>query len=211
MRWNGSTWVELGSRAASERGISRTSGASVNPSLAINQFGTLVVAWQDDSSGNEEIYVRRWTGKFWEEIGSGSASNGGISKNSGFSRSPSDTRCYSGKTIVAWEDNSGTGGDNFEIYARVWNGSGWDELAGSAHGGGISGSSRASYAATAAIGADGEPLVAWSDMSGTQDFRADIYFRRWGGSSWQEMDAGSASGGGISNLTGFSVDPQIGG
>ena len=37
--------------------------------VAVAPDGTPYVAWRDDSSGDDEIYVRRWSGSIWEEVG----------------------------------------------------------------------------------------------------------------------------------------------
>ena len=136
-------WAQVGARSASGGGISANDGTSRYPSLAIAPDGTAYVAWEDDGGGDWEIYVRRWNGTIWEEVGSGSASGGGISDNGGWSRSPSLAVAPDGMPHVAWSDDSG--GD-YEIYLLRWNGSSWEEVgAGSATGGGISdngGSSR---------------------------------------------------------------------
>ncbi len=116
-RWNGSSWEEVGTGSASGGGISDNSGESVSPSVAIAPDGTPYVAWKDESNGNGEIYVRRWNGNGWEEVGAGSASGGGISDNSGESYVPSVAISPGGTPYVAWYDDSS--GD-CEIYVRRW-------------------------------------------------------------------------------------------
>jgi hypothetical protein len=203
-RWNGSSWEEVGTGSASGGGISDNDGASWVPSLAVAPDGTPYVAWYDDSSGDEEIYVRRWNGSSWEEVGSGSASGGGISDNDGWSYRPSVAVAPDGTPYVAWYDDSS--GDE-EIYVRRWNGSSWEEVgSGSASGGGISDNSGNSSRASVAVAPDGTPYVAWQDDSGG-DY--EIYVRRWNGSSWEEVGSGSASGGGISDNSGDSYSPSV--
>jgi len=58
--WNGSSWEEVGVGSASGGGISNNIGWSGVPSLAIAPDGTPYVGWPDDSSGDWEIYVRRY-------------------------------------------------------------------------------------------------------------------------------------------------------
>jgi hypothetical protein len=48
--------------------------------------------------------------------------------------------------------------------------------------------------------------VAWVDNSGSD---AEIHIRRWNGSAWTEVGAGSASGGGISNDSTESCCPSL--
>lgn len=54
-------------------------------------------------------------GTAWEEVGTGSASGGGISNNSDYSGLASLAIAPSGIPYVAWADQSG---GNIEIYVR---------------------------------------------------------------------------------------------
>ena len=204
-RWNGSAWVEMAG-SASGGGISNNDGGSSAPSLAIGPDGNPIIVWDDDSSGNVDIYVRRWNGSAWVEM-AGSASGGGISNNDGFSSSPSVTISPDGNPIIAWNDDSS---GNVETYVRRWNGSAWVEMAGSASGGGISNNPKPSIDPSIVMGFDGKPIIAWTDKSYIySDFSSEIYVRRWDGTTWGEMDTGSASGHGISVLSGWSQIPTL--
>ena len=189
-------WEEIGG-SASGGGISDNSGESVDPSLAIGPDGTPVVAWTDTTSGNSEIYLRRWNDTAWVELG-GSATGGGISNTGIESGFPSLAIGHDGAAIVAWFER---GVKYIDIYLRRWNGAAWVELGGSATGGGISDNSGDSSRASLAIGPDGAPVVAWHDDSFGDD---EIYLRRWDGAAWVEL-GGSATGGGISDNSGDST------
>jgi hypothetical protein len=203
-RWNGSSWEEVGSDSASGGGISNSSDASFGPSLAFAPDGTPYVAWYDYSSGAAEIYVRRWNGSTWEEVGAGSASGGGISDNGGSSRFPSLAFAPDGTPYVAWEDDND---DDYEIYVRRWSSWSWKEAgADSASGGGVSDNDDDSYRPSLAFAPDGTPYVAWEDWSGGD---REVYVRRRSGSTWEEAGAGSAIGGGISNNAGNSWSPSV--
>lgn len=190
-RWNGSTWQEVGVGSATGGGISQGYATAGHPEIAVTPNGTPVVVWEDNRSGDWEIYVRRWDGSNWVEMGSGSATDGGISNNSSGSGIPALALDLDGNPIVAWHDD---GGGNLDIYARRWNGSAWTEMGGSATGGGISATDDLSGSPSVAVMADGSPVVAWDEGF----YGANIYLRRWNGAAWVEMGAESASGGGIS-------------
>jgi len=112
LRWNGLAWTEMNGSASSQ-GIGSNSTSS--PSASMSPDGKPVVAWIDDSSDDGEIYVRRWSGSAWVEVGLGSASGGGISDNSRGSWSPSLAVGPDGNPVVAWVDSSDNDG---EIYLR---------------------------------------------------------------------------------------------
>ena len=198
-------WEELGVGSASDGGVSGSGAVHGAPSVAIGLDNRPVVAWVDGSGGDYEIYVRRWDGSAWVEMGTGSASGGGISNNAGSSEEPTVAFGPDGMPVVAWVDNSL---DDFEIYLRRWNGSAWEELGGSASFGGLSNNTNGSGGPSVVIGNDLMPIVAWSNEAAGL-FNREIYVRRWNGSSWLEMGTGSASGGGISNDEGIDRAPSM--
>jgi hypothetical protein len=201
-RWDGNDWGEVGAGSATGGGISDNGGDSTHPTAAVAPDGTPYVAWSDDShsSGKPEIYVRRWDGNNWVEVGAGSATGGGISDSGGISVFPSLVVASDGRPCVAWSDY-------VEVYVRCWDGSAWAEVgAGSATGGGISDSGGWSSAPSLAVAPGGPPIVAWEDgYSGSRE----IYVRRWDGNNWVEVGAGSAPSGGISDSSGDSEFPSL--
>lgn len=209
-RWNGSSWEALAG-SATGGGVSATDGASLYPSLAVNSSGNPFVAWEDDTGGDIEIYLKYWDGDSWEEL-AGSASPpvtpiippvlGGVSAAAGGSFSPSVAVNSSGNPFVAWSQDVG---GNFEIYLKYWDGDSWEELSGSATGGGISANAGFSASPSLALNASGNPVVAWEDTTGGN---SEIYVKYWDGDSWEEL-SGSASGGGISANGGISILPSL--
>ena len=100
--------------SSAKKGISSSKKYSGLPSLALDSAGNPVVAWEFGvSSSNHEIYIKRWDGKAWVEVGKGSGSLGGISNNKGASSEPALALDASGNPIVAWSDNTSK---KFEIY-----------------------------------------------------------------------------------------------
>jgi len=200
-RWDGSDWSDLGGSAGGG-GISDNNGASLWPAVAVAPDGNPWVAWHDTSTGDSEIYVRRWTGTSWEQVGSSSAVGGGISANSGSSGFVALEIAPNGQAYAAWMDSSS--GDN-EVYVRRWNGSVWEQLAGSASGGGISNTPTRSGRPSIALH-DNLPAVAWAETETV----GEIYARRFDGSAWVEFGEHSASNGGVSNTPGLSQYATIG-
>jgi hypothetical protein len=131
-QWDGTQWVELGG-SATGGGVSGTTGLAQSASLAVDSGGLPVVAWTDTRTGNAEVYLKRWDGAQWVEIG-GSATGGGISNSPGASDLPSIALDASGNPVVAWRDS--TPGRPV-VYVKRWNGAQWAELAGSAGGSGV--------------------------------------------------------------------------
>jgi hypothetical protein len=199
-------WVEVGTGSASGGGISNNAGYSYSYpfSIAIAPDGTPYATWSESNGVDSEIYVRRWNGNSWEEVGTGSASGGGISNNTGGSYSASLAIAPGGTPYIAWSDNYS--GD-YEIYIRHRNGSTWEEVGeGSATGGGVSNNADWSGSTSLAIAPDGTLYVAWSDESSGNP---EIYIRHWNGSTWEEVGDGSATGGGVSNNAGWSQFPSL--
>ncbi len=195
-RWNGSAWVEMGPGSASGGGVSNTNGNSDFPALSADAAGSPVLAWHDNADGDNEIYIRRWNGSAWTEMGSGSAARGGISDNRGESSHPA-LALVGGDLFVVWDDDSK---GNLEIYGLAWDGSQWNDMGGSATGGGISRNDGDSILPSVAA-LDGRPVVAWGDLSGGD---SEIYARRYNGKRWTNAGKGSAEDGGISDNDGVS-------
>lgn len=196
-RWNGSAWEELGG-SATAGGLSGTAAESAAPSLKVDAAGTPTIAWSETPGS---IYLRRWGGATWDEIG-GSATGAGLSAPSTNASSPSLALDAAGAPLVAWQDFAL---GYSEPFFRRWNGMGWAELGGSASGRGVSGT--AGYSLSPVLAVDpltGFPVLAWAEFNGTED----IFVKRWNGVSWAEIE-GSATGGGISANAGSSQAPVL--
>lgn len=203
-RWNGSAWVELGARSASGGGISNNPGDSTYPSVTLDTMGNPVVAWSDNTNGNYEIYVKRWNGAAWVDLGLNSASNGGVSDNQGDSQSVDIAADGTGNIIVTWNDKTI---GKYVIYTLLWDGILWKEIgANSASAGGISQNMGQAYAPSLVIDRSGNPIITWQDNSVGYD---EIYVKRFNGTTWAEMGVRSASGGGISGTITNAQIPKI--
>ena len=136
-----------------------------------------------------------------------SATGLGISGDAGLSIEPTIAADSTGGQYVAWADSRN---GNFEIYLLRHNGGAWQELAGSAHDGGISATLGESRRPTIAFDATGAPIVAWTEITGSG---SNIYVARYNSSAngglgaWEALGT-SLNSGGISG-TGAADNAQI--
>lgn len=114
--FNGFSWFSLGGSDAAG-GVSANPGNSTNPSIAIGPDGSIFIAWQDDTSSNQEIYLRSYDGatNSWVELKESAHGTHGLSASIGESRNPScafmqitvpSTGVQRVIPVVAWEDTS---------------------------------------------------------------------------------------------------------
>jgi len=200
-RWTGTDWEPVGSGSAEGGGISNNNGGSAFVALQIAPNGQAYAAWMDSSSGDNEVYVRRWNGSVWEAL-AGSASGGGVSDTATRSGRPS-LALYDNLPVVAWAETDTVG----EIYVRRFDGTAWVEVGQhSASNGGISNTPGLSQYATIDITAAGKPYVGWYDFTLLQP---EIYVATLDAGQWVAAGAGAASGGGISNTGGISKEPNL--
>lgn len=94
--------------------LSQNTGLSFNPSIAITNTGTAVVAWNDNSYGNMEVMVSRTQdhGKTW-------SAPLNVSNNSGLSTFPTIEASPDGVLHMVYQD--GDGGQSAIYYARSTN------------------------------------------------------------------------------------------
>ncbi|MBN2842697.1 MAG: hypothetical protein JXM68_06375, partial [Sedimentisphaerales bacterium] len=111
-------WVELTSTEVGligatnnqqTAGVSNSTGNSFDSSITVDESGRPVVVWTEAyKSNNTEIFIKRWDGNSWEEIGENSASvnpaddNSGISSNSYQDIQPDIAINDDGDIIVSW-------------------------------------------------------------------------------------------------------------
>ena len=171
--------------------------ASLNPSIAATGPTFSVPSAALPTGGNS-------SGPWAQD--SGSASAGGVSNTTNTAIEPSVV-AGSNAQYVAWsDDRNGT----YQIYMAEQVGGVWQELAGSAHGGGISASIGDSRRPSIALDSLGNPMVAWTIYNGTS---TDIYVADYqpsansGMGGWVALGT-SLSAGGIS-ATGSADDAKI--
>ncbi|MBI84895.1 MAG: hypothetical protein CMJ81_17005, partial [Planctomycetaceae bacterium] len=201
---SGSGWTQLAG-SAQAGGLSDTASSSRRPAVAIGADDNPIVAWTERTLAGSVIRVASWDPAAdsglgaWTALGTSLAANG-ISGAGERADDPLIVDTPSGP-VVAWLDSS-TGTTN--VYVRRYSGGAWNELAGSASGGGVSNS--ASDVADLALASDGDNVaVAWTQTVGG---RGEIYLRQFSGGTWGELD-GSATAGGVSKNSGDSFGATL--
>lgn len=172
---NGASW-------RSTKRLTRNSGSSVYPSIAVSGNNVHVV-WQDETPGNSEIFYKRSenNGIIWGK-------QKRLTKNNGISSSPTVAVLGTHIYVTWWDTTSG----NAEIYFRSSNDNGttWGETRNISHNAGGS-----YYPVITTL--DGDIHVVWGDYSpGNQE----IHYR-WSsdnGTTWSKTkrltrNAGSSS------------------
>ena len=200
--WNGSQWAELAG-SGSGGGVSTSVQAARYPVLALEVAGAPVLAWADATPGPSQIYLKRWSGAQWVELG-GSASAGGIS-NLGMGEATHQCALAldgTDRPAVAWIMTTAFIG-TFQLYFKRWDGAQWVELGGSASGPGLA--TDVSGFPALAIDPSGNPVVAWQQSVNGMTPSVQIYLKRWDGAQWVEQ-GGSATSGGVSGTTGLLAE-----
>jgi hypothetical protein len=188
-------WIE-GAGSASGGGVSNnaTGPSGADMAMAIDPMGFPVAAWADGAPGALNVFLKKWNGAAWVELGS-SASGTGISGTSVANGTIDVAVDPAGNPAVLWGQGAG-------VFFRRWNGSGWIELAGS----GTTGMAPASNSISLALDSAGNPMVAYGSGSAA-------FLKRWNGTAWIGM-GGSDTGTGLSgpitglNLVSLAIDSQ---
>ena len=169
-RWNGSSWTQLGGSLDID-----LSKDAVEPALKFDSSGNPVVAWSEGNGNANNIYVKRWKGSAWTQVGS-SAVSGSFN-----ARTPALALDGSGNPVVTWRDSL-VAPTISNVLIERWDGLTWVSVGPGKLDVNDSGNvDRASFAPSVALTSSGNPVVAWSESDGTS---RNIYVKRWDGSSW---------------------------
>ena len=97
----------MGPGSASGLGVATTRRRSRS---STGSRGGPVLAWTNYATSLGDIYVKRFEGTTWVEIGSGSASGAGVSGGGGAARDPRLAFAASGDAYLAWSRRTTTTG-----------------------------------------------------------------------------------------------------
>ncbi len=167
-RWTGTSWVLLGTTSLDIF----TNQDAKNPSLALDNSGNPVVSWEESDGSSSNIYVKRWDGSGWIQLG------GILDVN--FNQTASNPNLAldaAGNPTVSWYEFDGSSSN---IYVKRWDGSGWTQP------GTILDANTNQNAANPSLALDaaGNPTVSWYEFDGSS---SNIYVKRWDGSGWTQL------------------------
>ena len=148
------------------------------PSIATDKDGKIVIAWyeQDIVTNQNRIFVKRWNGSTWEQLGN--ELNTAIDSSADY---PSLTIDYQNRLVLAWHETDAA--FNSIINVKIWTGTIWEQIGGG-HGGTTVKVDDGEFPSLA-IQPDNTPVVAYAK-------NGDIFVRLWNGSSWVTWDAAGA-------------------
>jgi hypothetical protein len=166
-RWNGTNWVQLGSFL----NIDNHQDA-YNPSLALDSSGNPTVSWSEFDGTSRNIYVKRWNGSSWVQLGTFLDAN--TNQNA---HNPSLALNSSGNPMVSWVESDGT---SWNIYVKRWTGTSWIKLGTFLD----ANTNQLAHHPSLALDSAGKPVVSWEEYGGTS---WNIYVKRWNGTSWVQL------------------------
>jgi hypothetical protein len=228
-RWTGSAWAFVGSDftgGGASNAVSFVSPTGTiqhdadTPTLTVNSDDHPVVAFSyytiidSEPTANTDVYVTRWNGSAWVAVGpavpagdtaAGNGGPGGVSNSDTGSFNPSIAAGPAGALALAWEEDTPTGATY--VWVRVWNGTNWVELAGSASDSGFALPETMNVAPRIAL--DGaRPVVAWQLRDSSAP--SQVFVLRWNGANaWEELGLDSANNAGISDAAFDALTPAL--
>ena len=171
--WSLPVWQLMGGESVNVDPMISVQSAS----MALTSAGDPVVLWLEDNPDSyppTDLYVKRWDGSAWELLG-GSLDEGSLGpmyNHHELTLTPDDT------PVVGWV--RATAVTDVGVVVQRWDGSAWLPF-GDVPFTADDGSPRWASVAT---GADGAPLLAWSEF---KDGLSRVYVARWTGSTWSRL------------------------
>ncbi len=161
-RWNGTAWVQDG---AGSLNIDANHQATA-PAIAFSG-PTPYVAWQEAGMAASQIYVRRWNGTAWVQLG------GSLNRDPSRAAAAPSIIVIGAAPYVAWRE-AGSSGE--QVYVARWDGVAWVGVGRSLNVDPVSIASEPT-----AMEVNGAPYVSWREE---QEGGAQVHLARWDGVAW---------------------------
>ena len=134
-------------------------------SLVLDSSGKPVVAWTESDGTSYNIYVKRWDGTAWQQVGA-TFLDANPDQNA---REPAIALDSSGKPVVAWTETDGTSNN---IYVKRWDGTAWQQVGATFL---DANTNQNAFSPSMALDSSGKPVVAWRESDGTS---TNVYVKR---------------------------------
>lgn len=159
-QWDGMSWI-LGPALNVDAARDATA-----PSLAFSG-PTPHVAWQEENATASQIYVRRWSGVAWQQLG------GSLNRDPTRHATAPVLAVDGANLYVAWQEAHATGS---QLFVARWDGAAWVGV-----GEALNAAASSSAAEPSLMLVNRAPLVAWREVSaaGTR-----VHVARWDGVAW---------------------------
>jgi hypothetical protein len=205
LKWSGSAWVDADGSGRESINVSTNTGYSGYPSICVDGSGNPHIAWEDNTSGNSEIYYLKWDGTAWVDADGSGQESINVSNNLDDSVNPSLRLDSAGNPHIVW-DNVGSGA--YDIYYLKWDGWKWVDADGSGQGS-ISVSNDLDYLGFPSLYMDSSdsPHIVWSNHILGENY--DIYYLKWNGTAWVDADGSGQGSKNVSNNPGDSIRPSL--
>ena len=159
--WNGAAWTKFGESLSAINGGTN----ALNPALALDEAGHPTVAWYEYDGDRAGIYVQKWNGSEWTQLG------GALSGNNGSAVYPTLALDEAGNPVVGWQNYDSS--TFFNIHVARWDSMSWNQLGGPLS---ANPANTPAYNPSLALDDHGFPLVAWEDRESTA---VEIHVRRY--------------------------------
>lgn len=168
IKFDGTQWVTAEGKnyAPALANVSNNLGFSEYPSLALDSKGNPHIAWDDDTTGNMEVFYIKWDGKIWVNA-QGQDYDGedaNVSRNKGLSEYPMLSLDKNDNAAIVWDDNTF---DYTDVYMVRWNGMNWTSASGQVYpttNAIVSMTPGDAYLPVVCIDNDGAPHLVWGDI-----------------------------------------------
>ena len=201
-------WVDTDGSGRESINVSTNTTYSGVPSLSIDNSGNPHIAWMDSDS-NYEIYYLKWDDvkKGWVDADGSGQESINVSSSTVDSKYLSFCLDSLGNPHIAWDEETTTA--NHEIYYLKWDdvkkewvdadGSGKEQI-------NISDNSGHSGYPSLRLDISGNPHIAWFDRTPGSP---EIYYLKWNGTAWVDVDGSGEELRNISNTSGDSTVPSL--
>jgi len=206
LKWNGSKWVDADGSGRESINVSSNTAYSGFPSLCIDSSGNPHIAWMNFGSVYDIFYLK-WNRTAWVDADGSGQESINVSSSTVDSTYPSLCLDSLGNPHIAWDEETTTA--NHEIYYLKWDAvkkewvdaddSGKESI-------NISDNTGHSVVPSLCLDSSDNPHIAWFDRT---PGNPEIYYLKWGGTEWVDVDGSGKEAINVSNNSGESRIPSL--